>query len=320
MVSTRLTSCAPLVAALLLLSCNSGGGGGGTPTDPNPAITLTLSATPTSITLGGQSQIVAQVQATGGASRAGVLVVLATNLGQLDDLQLTTDANGRATTTLRAGSAGGVARVTGTAGGSATASTEVRMGLDRTLTLEVAPATITGSQVATVNAFAFEGTGAPVPAGTVVTLTTDRGQLGSTAVATSPQGTASTTLRAAGATGTAHLTASLAGGPTATAAATLLASPPSGTTLRITVNPPTATASGSTTVTVLVATASGAPVLGAEVSLTTTIGTLDDSRLQTGTSGLAATTLRGDGRRGTATVVATLAGTTTNARLTVRFT
>jgi hypothetical protein len=309
-----------LVAALLLLGCNGGGGGGGTPTDPNPAITLALTATPTSITLGGQSQIVAQVQATGGASRAGLRVVLATNLGQLDDLQLTTDANGRAATTLRAGSAGGVARVTGTADGRATAATDVRMGLDRTLTLEVAPSTITGSEVATVNAFAFEGTGVPVPAGTLVTLSTDRGQLGATTVATSPQGTASTTLRAAGAAGTAHLNASLPGGPTATAAATLVAAPPSGTTLRLTVNPPTAPASGTTGVTILVAAADGSPVLGAEVTLTSTIGTLDNARLHTDSSGLATTTLRGDGRRGTATVVATLAGTTTNARLTVRFT
>jgi hypothetical protein len=75
-----------------------------------------------------------------------------------------------------------------------------------------------------------------------------------------------------------------------------------------------------TAITVLVASASGAPLSGVEVQLSSTLGSLDLTRVHTDSSGLATTTLRGDGRRGTATLRGTLAGTTITARITVRFT
>lgn len=317
--SSRLARCSSLVAVALLLACNGGGGGGG-PTDPGGSISLTLTATPATIPTNGSAQIVAQVQATGGASRQGLRVVLSTNLGSLDQTQLTTDASGRADTTLRAGTAGGIAHVSGTLEGRATAATDVRVGLDRVVTLLVEPSTITGNETATVTVFAFEGTGAPVPARTEVTLTTDRGQLGATHLQTDNQGAAITTLRTGGATGTAHLTAAVSGGPAATAQATLVPAPPSGATVRLTASPSSTPASGTSTITVLVADATGAPVFGGEVDLGTTIGNLDAARLHTDPSGLATTTLRGDGRRGTATISAHLAGTSVTVRATVRFT
>ena len=312
--------CCSLLAAVLLLGCNGGGGGGGTPTDPGGSIALALAATPTSIAVGGQSQIVAQVTATGGAARAGLRVVLATNFGTLDSTQLITDANGRAETTLRAGTTTGTAHVTGTLEGRSSAATDVRIGLDRVVTLQIEPSTITGTETATVTVFAFEGTGEPVPARTDLTLSTDRGQLGATRLQTDNQGAAITTLRTGGATGTARVTASVAGGPMATAQVTLVAAPPSGTTVRLTASPPSTPATGSTTITVLVADATGAALSGVEVELGTTIGRLDLTRLHTDTSGLATTTLRGDGRRGSATLSAHLAGTTITIRTTVRFT
>ncbi|HXT52263.1 MAG TPA: invasin domain 3-containing protein [Thermoanaerobaculia bacterium] len=310
---------AALLASLAVLGCN-GGGGGGTPTDPGGAISLTLIAVPPTIAVNGHAQIVAQVQATGGASREGLRVVLASNLGTLDSVQVTTDANGRAETTLRAGTATGTARVSGTLEGRSSAATDVRIGLDRALTLQIEPPTISGNETATVTVFAFEGTGEPVPFRTEITLTTDRGQLGATRLLTDVQGVAITTLRTDGDTGTAHVTASLAGGPTRTTDATLLAAPPSGTILQLTASPPSTPASGTTTITVLVASASGAPLSGVEVQLATTLGALDLTRVHTDTSGLATTTLRGDGRRGTTTLRGTLAGTNTTARITVRFT
>lgn len=304
--------------AVLMLACN--GGGGGSPTDPGGSIALALTATPSTIPVSGTAHIVAQVTATGGASREGLHIVLTTNLGTLDSLQLTTDANGRADTTLRAGTSTGVAHVSGTLEGRSSASTDVRIGLDRVVTLQVEPSTISGSETATVTVLAFEGTGEPVPARTDVTLSTDRGQLGATHLETDNQGAAITTLRTGGATGTAHLTASVSGGPAATAQATLLAAPPSGTTLRLTASPSSTPASGTTTITVLVADATGAPLSGVEVQLGTTLGTFDNTRLHTDTSGLATTTLRGDGRRGTATISAHLSGTNITVRTTVRFT
>jgi hypothetical protein len=317
---SRLARCCWPVAAALLLACNGGGGGGPTPTDPGGSISLALPATPVTIPVSGTAQIVAQVQATGGASREGLHVALSTNLGTLDQTQLTTDANGRAATTLRAGTSTGTAHVTGIVEGRSSAATDVRIGLDRVVTLQIEPSTISGSETATVTVFAFEGTGEPVPARTDITLSTDRGQLGATHLQTDNQGAAITTLRTGGATGTAHLTASVSGGPAATAQATLLAAPPSGTTVRLTASPPSTPASGTTSITVLVADASGAALSGVEVQLGTTIGQLDNTRLHTDTSGLATTTLRGDGRRGTATISAHLSGTTITVLTTVRFT
>ncbi len=307
-----------LALALLALACNSGGGGG-SPTDPGPNISLALSANPTAIPLSGTAQVIAQVQTTGGASRAGLRITLETNLGQLDERQLTTDANGRAETTLRAGTAAGTARINGTAEGRSAAATDVRIGLDRTLRVEIEPATITGNETATVTVFAFEGDATPVPSGTTIALATDRGQLGAATVRTDAQGAATTTLRTAGATGTTRVTATL-GTVTATAQATFVGAPPGGTRLQLTASPPTTPASGTSTLTVLVAAADGTPLQGVEVQLATTIGNLDATRLHTDSLGLATTTLRGTGRRGTATITATLTGTTTTARATVRFT
>ncbi|HEV8238346.1 MAG TPA: invasin domain 3-containing protein [Thermoanaerobaculia bacterium] len=322
--SSRLRARRLTVAATALLGCLGAaacnGSGGGSPTDPGGNITLALTATPLTIPVNGRSQIVAQVTATGGASREGLRVVLATNLGTLDSTQLVTDATGRAETTLRAGTSSGTAHVTGTLEGRATAATDVRIGLDRVVTLQVEPSTIAGSETATVTVFAFEGTGEPVPARTEVTLSTDRGQLGATRLLTDNQGAAITSLRTGGATGTAHLTASVSGGPAATAQATLLAAPPSGTIVRLTASPPQTPANGTTTITVLVADATGAPLSGVEVELGTTLGIFDNTRLHTDTSGLATTTLRGDGRRGMATLSAHLAGTAITVRTTVRFT
>jgi hypothetical protein len=306
-----------LVLTGLALACNNGGGG--SPTDPGSNMTLALTAMPTSIAVGGQAEVIAQVTTTGGVSRAGLRIALDANLGQLDDRQLTTDANGRAATTLRAGATTGVARVTGTVEGRSSAAVEVRIGLDRTLRVEIEPSTITGNAAATVTVFAFEGTGAPLPPGTAVTLATDRGQLGAAVVTTDVQGAATTTLRSGGATGTARVTATL-GNVTATAQATFLAPPPGGTTLRLTASPPSTPANGTSTLTVLVAGADGTPLQGVEVLLSSTIGNLDATRVHTDSTGLATTTLRGTGRRGTATITATLAGTSTTSRATVRFT
>jgi hypothetical protein len=315
-----LTRCCSLAAVALLLGCNGGGGGGGgTPTDPGSGIGLALTATPLTIPLNDRARIVAQVTTTG-APRDGRRVELATSLGTLDSTQLTTDALGRAETTLRASTTAGTARITGTVEGRVSASIEVRIGLDRVVTLQIEPSTITGDEAATVTVFAFEGNSLPVPIGTDVELTTDRGQLGATRLNTDSFGAAVTTLRTGGATGTANVTARIAGGPTATAQATLRAAPPSGTTLRLSADPPSTSANGTSSITVLVADSSGVGLNGVEVQLGTTIGRLDLTRLHTDGSGLATTTLHGDGRRGTATLSAHLAGTAITVRITVRFT
>src|SRR4029079_8426791 len=110
-----------------------------------------------SIAVAGQAQIVAQVQTTGSQTRGGLRIALATNLGRRDEPQLTTDATGRAQTTLRAGTTTGTARITGTVEGRASGNTDVRIGLDRVLRVDIAPTTIPGAETATVSIFAFEG-------------------------------------------------------------------------------------------------------------------------------------------------------------------
>lgn len=106
-----------------------------------------------------------------------------------------------------------------------------------------------------------------------------------------------------------------------TSAATLLhacdkASPvaPSGTTVSLSANPSqVSSTTGTSTITAIVRKANGTPVVrGTEVRFATNLGTID-TIAETDSDGFARVTLRGDGRQGTATVVANVGGTGTTA-------
>ncbi len=110
-------------------------------------------------------------------------------------------------------------------GRSGSSPTESHPGLGSSVHLAADPASIiAGLQVAIITVQAFGTGGKPVPAGTAVNLTTDRGTLGSTALLCDTQGIAQTTLQPRFAIGTAigiefgtaTVTASVAGITTST--------------------------------------------------------------------------------------------------------
>ena len=93
---------------------------------------------------------------------------------------------------------------------------------------------------------------------------------------------------------------------------------PAGAVLTLAANPDAITSlSGTSTITVTGVSGGSPLAAGIVVSFSTTLGTIDQT-VQLGSGGVAATTLRGDGRAGIATVTAT-AGSAT-ATLSVRIT
>jgi hypothetical protein len=297
----RLTSPLALLAVVLLAACESSGGGGGSPTDPGTLV-LQITATPAAIGANGIADVVVRATVSGAAA-TGVVIELATNLGRLDATQLTTDAQGRATTRLRGDGASGVARVTAQARTApATVAAEVRIGIDRDLSLGVQPTIIAGSQTAMVTVTAFEPDGSPAPAGTQVTLATTRGRLGATTVTLDGQGAARTTLATDGQVGTARVTATL-GALTAGTDVELRGA----YAVTLQASPTTITPSGRATVTVRVAALDpAASVRNLTVQLVTSLGRLAQTQLRTNANGVASTVLDADGRTGTATVTAVL--------------
>jgi hypothetical protein len=292
------------LAALPHLAC--GGSGGGSPTEPPPAgLSLTLTATPSSIAPQGTAQVVVQARDPSGGSVAGLPIVLATSLGSLDLTALTTDATGRATTTLRGNAVAGTARLTAQVQGRGiTAAAEVRIGLDAALEVSVEPHSIFGSGEAAVTVRVFQAGGGPAPPGTPVTLSTTRGELASTAIAVDALGVARTTLRTGGEIGTAVVTASALG---VSAAGQVVLRPPY--QLRVTLSPASIPSTGRAGVTVrLVALDPTAPVGNRLVRLETTRGRLADASVRTNALGVATTSLSAAGETGNGMVTATMAG------------
>jgi hypothetical protein len=304
-----------LLSAFAVAGCQGGGSGGGSsPTEPQP-LTLTVSANPGSIGRQGVAQLVVQAQASGGASVAGLPIVLTTTLGQLDRAEVVTDATGRATAELRGTGASGTARVTAQLQGRAvTGIAEVRIGLDRSLRLRAQPTSIAGGEAAILTAIAFEADERPVPAGTPVTFSTDRGVLTATTVPTDAQGVAQSTLRTGGTTGVANVAATVQGAAPSVAQVTLRQR----YAISLEASPGSISSSGRATVTVRVlALDPAAGVNGLLVQLAATRGRLGAAALRTNARGIASTTLDGAGDSGTAVITATLPGQADAASATV---
>jgi adhesin/invasin len=294
-----------LVAVLLAAACNDGSGGG-SPSEPPPGgLALELTATPTMIPSTGSSLI--RVRATrNGAPAAGVQVRFSWTLGQIDDPLVTTGNDGRASTTLVGIGSVGTAHITGQAvGEAATASVDVRVGLDRFLTLLVQPTTISGSQTATVRATLRDPNGTPV-SGASVTFASTLGTLGASTATTNTQGIAATTLSTSSEFGTAQVSVSLSGVATATAEVVLQPT----FVLQLQASPTVISTSGRSTIsiqlTALDPTASNAR---RQLQVVSSLGRVD-TPVTTNNAGQASTTLTADGRVGTATVTVTVQGGT----------
>ncbi|MCB1036601.1 MAG: hypothetical protein KDD47_22440 [Acidobacteria bacterium] len=172
------------------------------------ALVLSLSANPTSIPAAGSSLVTLTVrQFTGGPGPPGLTVRLSTDLGRLDRVDLVTDSQGIATTTLRGDGRSGTATLTAEVDGAeGPATTSVTVGAGPTLSLSANPAVIPASGTSTLSAVLSEGGGAI--SGAQIVFTTTLGRIDGDRQNTNAQGIATTRLIGQGVAGTARITAS----------------------------------------------------------------------------------------------------------------
>jgi hypothetical protein len=163
---------------------------------------------------------------------------------------------------------------------------------------------LTGSSTITIVGRKPDGN--PLNPGTEIRLSTDIGTITSV-VTTNATGTATAIFQADGRTGTATITAMTGSGTTMVTTKIQVGQGPGskpGTPL-VTVSPSNIPVNGSATVTVVARNADGSPAAaGQPVILTTTLGTLRNSRPLTHADGTATTTLDAGTQAGSATVTA----------------
>lgn len=280
-----------IVAALLGATgaCESG-----SPTAP-PGSVLTVTASPTRISLDGTAQItVIGRRPDGNPLNRGTEIRLTTSLGTIDAI-VEVDDDGVATATLRADGRNGTATVEATTGdGSATASTEVQIGesseTQPELLVNVTPNNIPVQGTAEITITGREPDGTPVAAGRTVILTTTLGELDPARPLTQADGTAQATLLAGNQSGTATITAILGSSPPATAQVTIR---DAATDISLQANPQTIPdAANSITLTAFVTNAQGQGFQGAAVTFRSQRGTLATTGVVfTNSNGVAENTL-----------------------------
>jgi hypothetical protein len=241
----------------------------------------------------------------GSPTPAGTALDVSTTLGQLAETRPRTDANGVASTRLRGNGASGVAIVRAYLSGQPDfGQAEVRIGGGQRLVLHADPTVVSPQGTARVTALLTSLSGASAGAGIAVRLSTDLGRLDATDLVTDASGAVSTTFRAGGATGVAALGAT-ANGVSAAAAITI----DGRARLAVRASPPSIAPNGAAALSILATLVDGSPLpAGSRIRLVTSLGRLDAGDLVTDAAGSAATTLRGEGIRGTAHVVATADG------------
>jgi hypothetical protein len=174
------------------------------------------------------------------------------------------------------------------------------------LTISANPSQIALNGTSTITVVGRKPDGNPLNPGTEIRLTSDIGTIASI-VTTDSSGTASTVFHADSRTGTAKIMASTGGGD-AKAEADIQVGSGSGSkpvTPLVTVSPNNIPVNGTATVTVIARNADGTPAAaGQTVLLTTTLGSLRNSRPRTDANGTATTTLDAGTQSGTATLTA----------------
>ncbi|WP_191622959.1 Ig-like domain-containing protein, partial [Pseudomonas fluorescens] len=279
--------------------------------DGTTAKVLGVGATPYSIKADGvqTSTLVAMVVDANDNPVPGARVTWSKSIGQLSAASSTTDAQGKASVTLKGVVAGTSAiKATAVSGFAETAvdltpdaSTSTVTGLTASPTLITANDTATSTLSATVR----DANGNLLPAGQTVTFTTTSGTLSASTATTNASGVASITLKGTTA-GTATVTAKAATAATKTATVALVADASTAAVTGLTTSPTSITANGTATSTLsaTVRDANGNPLpVGQTVTFTTTSGTLSASTATTNASGVASVTLKGTAA-GTATVTA----------------
>jgi adhesin/invasin len=253
----------------------------------------------------GQTPVVIRVaRRDGSPTPTGTQINLTTTLGALSDNRPRTDPTGVARTTLRGDGRTGTATLRAELPGEGAGEATVQFGSGRRMVISADPRTIAPQGSSFLTALLTEASGASVGAGIAVRFSTTLGRLDATDVFTDGSGAASTILRPSGATGQATIRATVEGVEGNTVVIV-----DGGARIRLRANPTIIAPGGSTQISVLATDADDTPLpTGTRIDVTTTLGRLDALILTLDTTGAASTTLRGDGRRGTARVTATAAG------------
>ncbi len=188
--------------------------------------TITLTSGATVLPISGNAQIIAQViEASGNPPHSGTHITFTTTLGAVEPADATTDGNGRAVVTFKAGSASGVATITAISGGAGATNgantVKIAIGAAAVgrVVLSANPTTLTGfGGTAAITATISDANGNVLPS-VPVTFTTTAGTLSQTLVNTDSAGNAQTSLTTtvqATVTATAGVNASTGGGGTTT--------------------------------------------------------------------------------------------------------
>lgn len=258
--------------------------------------TLTVSADPTQISLGGTSQITIVVRRADDTSPpAGTEVRLTTTLGSLPAV-VNTNSDGIATATLRASGQPGTATVTASTGsGENSASGEATVTIGETdetkPTVEVTanPSIINIQETSQITVVGRQADGSPVGAGEQVVLTSNLGTLTPRTVTTGSDGVATSTLVAEDQAGEATITAFLGASDPATTTVTIR---DTATSLSLGSNKSSVSRNGDTlTLTAVATNAQGQTIGNIPITFDPEFGTLSSTVVQTNAQGIAETTL-----------------------------
>jgi hypothetical protein len=289
------------------LSCDSAN-----PVAPS-GTTLTITASPTQISLNGTSIItVVGRRPNGDPLSAGTEIRFSTSLGTIDAI-VQTDGNGVARATLRADGRSGTATVSATTGGGtlgggggdgeeggggtttgASVSIEVLIGESEetrpTLLVSASPDNIPVEGTSEITIIGRNSDGTAVEAGLDVILTSTLGSLDPSRPVTGPDGTATSVLTAGTQSGTATITAILGASEPATTQVTIRQA---ATDISIQANPSSIGSGGETIeLTAFVTNAQGEPNQGSAVTFESQRGSLGTTGvIITGSQGVAENTL-----------------------------
>lgn len=162
--------------------------------------TITLTSAATAVPTNGTVQLIAQVlEPAGTPPHSGTHIIFTTTLGTIEPSETTTDINGRAVVTFKAGLANGTATITASSGGASVSSANalkiaVGNAAVGSMSLTASPTTLPASGgSSTISASVLDVSGNALP-GVAVSFSSDTGAVSPSSSTTNGNGVATTTL------------------------------------------------------------------------------------------------------------------------------